>query len=627
MVRVTTQSNQPQKCMRKILIIASFVLPTILMLSCTGKQAEISGELKQWHTLTFAFNGPSTSEGAEINPFTDYRLTVTFARDNRLTEVRGYYAADGNAAETGSEAGGKWKVKFVPDEEGEWKYFVSFRRGDLIAIDDNPRAGTALEFDGITGSFVVGPSDKSGRDFRARGRLLPSDRRYFKFSGTGDYFLKGGAGSPENFLAYKGFDGTRYHGTNTQRMGEAQPNATLHEYPTHVADWREGDPDWKGGQGKAIVGAINYLASKGMNSVYFLTLNIEGDGDDVWPYRDYNERRRFDCSKLDQWDILFSHMESQGVMLHVVTQETENQLLLDSGNTGIERKLYYRELIARFGHHLGVTWNMGEENGYADFSPNAQNHEQQEDMIRYVKTHDPYKNPVVIHTHADPKYMYPTLEALLGFEYLDGPSLQVGNPAPVHTETLTWTERSKSSGHPWVVNLDEIGPASRGVDPDDRTDENNQATLRSQALWGNLMAGGGGTDWYFGYTNHNNDLACEDWRSRDNVWDYTRHALEFFHRHLRFWEMEPADELTSRSDDYCLASKGEQYVIYVPRVEPTTIDLTGAEGTFGVMWYNPRSGGGLVSGSVAEIRGGRPVDVGLPPTDLDKDWAILLTKK
>ena len=35
----------------------------------------------------------------------------------------------------------------------------------------------------------------------------------------------------------------------------------------------------------------------------------------------------------------------------------------DNGDLGPQRKLYYRELIARFGHHLALNWNLGEEVG------------------------------------------------------------------------------------------------------------------------------------------------------------------------------------------------------------------------------------------------------------------------
>ena len=165
-----------------------------------------------------------------------------------------------------------------------------------------------------------------------------------------------------------------------------------------------------------------FYAGKGMNSVYFLTMNIEGDGKDVWPYVRHDERSRFDVSKLDQWEKVFDHMDNLGLMLHLVLQETENELLLDNGDTGPERKLYYRELIARFGHHLAITWNMGEENGPANFSPRGQNTRQQKDMVQYLKDHNPYPSFVVIHTHSDPKNRHAMYDKLLGFAPLNGPS-------------------------------------------------------------------------------------------------------------------------------------------------------------------------------------------------------------
>ena len=50
-----------------------------------------------------AFAGPAASETATPNPFTDYRLNVTFKNGDTTYRVPGYYAADGDAAETGAE--------------------------------------------------------------------------------------------------------------------------------------------------------------------------------------------------------------------------------------------------------------------------------------------------------------------------------------------------------------------------------------------------------------------------------------------------------------------------------------------------------------------------------------------
>ena len=37
-------------------------------------------------------------------------------------------------------------------------------------------------------------------------------------------------------------------------------------------------------RGKGLIGALNYLAEKGLNAFSFLTYNAGGDGDQVWPF-------------------------------------------------------------------------------------------------------------------------------------------------------------------------------------------------------------------------------------------------------------------------------------------------------------------------------------------------------
>ncbi|MFK7920705.1 MAG: DUF5060 domain-containing protein [Bacteroidia bacterium] len=575
----------------------------------------------KWHKLTLSFNGPESSETAEKNPFTDYRLWVTFTQGDKSYKVAGFYAADGDAAESSAETGNVWQVRFRPDQEGIWTYKASFREGEDIVISDDASAGTATAFDGESGEILVGPAPKG-----EKGRLIRGDKRYLYYGETGEAFLKGGADSPENFLGYADFDGTRKGKAPEEREGEATAKANLHTYAPHEKDWQTGDLTWQGGKGKGMVGALNYLAGKGMNSVYFLTLNIDGDGKDVWPYTGYDVRDRFDCSKLDQWELIFDHMDKLGLMLHIVTQETENEKLLDDGDTGRERKLYYRELIARFAHHKGVTWNMGEENGPADFSPNGQNLAQQKAMVAYFKTHDPYQNLVVIHSHSHKKLRYEMFDRLLDDPYLDGISIQVADRWDSHQDTKDWIAKSAEMGRPWIVSIDEIGHFSRGVDNDARPN-NNQDSVRAEVLWGNLMSGGAGAEWYFGYKNPENDLGCEDWRSRENVWNYTRHALDFFNQHLPFSDMYPADERLAGDKAYCFAKAGEVYAVYFLFGGTASLDLRDQQGDFSLRWYDPRNGGDLQTASITEISGGGLAELGSPPNDPDKDWVVLVQKK
>lgn len=558
----------------------------------SGK-AIMTGELKKWHRVTLTFDGPQTSEEASPSPFRDYKLQVTFTKGSRKVIVPGFYAADGNAAETSAIAGNKWRVHFTPDEEGVWRYTASFRTGKEIAVGEMP--GRSVAFDGAGGSFVIAASDKTGRDFRAKGLLKYVGQHYLQFAETKDYFIKGGTDSPENFLAYDEFDGT----------------PAKHKYQPHAGDWQSGDPTWQNGKGRNIIGALNYLASKGVNSVYFLTMNVIGDGKDVWPWTSDKERFRFDCSKLDQWEVVFSHMDKLGLQMHVITQETENDQLLDGGELGNERKLYYRELVARFAHHPALVWNLGEENTNTDAQRKA--------FSNYLHKLDAYDHPVVIHTY--PNQYDLVYNPLLGHPHLEGLSLQMGNMRQTHFETAKWVDRSALSGRNWVVNLDEIGPANDGVLTDTEDPEHND--VRHYALWGNLFAGGAGVEWYFGYRHPHADLNLEDFRSRDAMWNQTRYALEFMAQ-IPFTEMHHNDGLTKSLDDYCFADPGRIYAIYLPQGGTTEVDLGGIPGEFSVQWYNPRTGGALQQGTVTMITAPDWKSIGNPPSESGKDWIALV---
>jgi hypothetical protein len=603
--------------MKRYVSIPAFSICLVLVLECVVigamKRAVLSGgDLKKWHVVTLTFDGPQTGEDAQPNPFRDYRLNVTFTKETKQYTVPGYYAADDNAAETSAKTGNKWRVHFVPDEEGRWSFYGSFRSGPDIALSSNPAAGVPMPFDGVNGRFIVGPADKTGQDHSAKGMLKYVGKRYLQFAETGEYFIKGGADSPENFLGYADFDDT-FDAGELKREGEAAGDKFIHHYAPHVKDWRQGDPTWKDGKGKGMIGALNYLASKGMNSVYFIPYNIDGgDGKDVWPWTNPKEKYRFDCSKLDQWEIVFSHMDKLGLMLHIVTQETENDQGLDGGDLGPERKLYYRELIARFGHHLVLTWNLGEEN--------TNTTDQRKAFCKYIKELDPYDHPIVCHTF--PGKYDEVYQPLLGYEYFDGPSLQTND---THSQTTKWLDSSAAAGRQWFVSLDELGPADTGVKPD--ADDYWHDQVRHKHLWGHLMAGGAGVEWYFGYKFAHNDLNCEDWRSRDHLWDLTRYALEFFHKYLPFTEMAHHDELTSAEDDYCLAKPGQIYAVYLPNGGTTNLDLGDRSATFTVQWYNPRTGGELQTGTKTEITGPGQVAIGQQPSESGKDWVALIKLK
>lgn len=586
---------------------------------------------QQWHTVSLSFEGPYTAENADENPFLDYQLRVVFTHQESQQTIRGFYAADGDAAETGASDGNIWKARFTPDKLGVWSYSAMLYRGKDIALNQNPDSTQRISLANASGQFIVEPSDKTGTDFRGQGRLGIHDG-FFHFIGAPTThhkrWLKVGANSPENILGYTGFDQT-YRIKAEARKGEAAAPLNIHKFLAHTQDWQTGNPFWQGGKGKSLIGAINYLASKGMNSVYFLTLNILGDGKDVWPYAHPDDFSRFDVSKLAQWEIVFQHMQAQGILLHMVLQETENETLLDKGEMGPQRQLYFNELITRFGHHLGLIWNLGEENGPASWSPIGQNTAQRKAMAKYIKTMDPYQHPVVLHTHADDALRGNILNDLLGFPYLDGLSLQQAERTDVHKVITHWKKTSKNKGKEWLITMDEIGLWHTGALPDPTDPHHN--TLRQHVLWGALLSGGAGVEWYFGAQYPHNDLTSEDWRQRDKLWNITRHAKNFFNRYLPYWTMSPQHNLINIPGAYCLQQPNTVYAVYLPRPHNAILDLRNANGQFSVRWFNPRTGGNLQEGSITMLQGGKDVNLGQPPKDDTAydlhDWVVLLKKQ
>ena len=600
----------------------------------------VSGETKVWHKVTLNLAGPYAHEkDNKPNPFTDYRMSVAFTHaDGDSLTVLGYFAADGNASETSAEDGTTWRAHFAPNKSGRWEYKISFHQGQHAALDISlsDKAKPIGAYNGKTGSLTIADSDKKGKDFRAHGLLQYVGQRYLQFAGSGRYFLKVGADAPETLLAFADFDNTIAGNKN---------KAPLKTWGPHVQDWKTGDPIWKDGKGKGLIGAINYLSGKGCNAFSFLTYNAGGDGDNVWPFIQREDKLHYDCSKLDQWGIVFDHGTAQGMYLHFKMQETENDdnkskgkktipESLDGGDLGVQRRLYCRELIARFGHNLALNWNLGEEN--------TQTTAQQKAMIDYIAAIDPYDHNIVVHTY--PNEQDKVYVPLLGDKSrLTGASLQNSSLKTTHTQTLKWVNASTKAGKPWVIAFDESGSAKHAQSPDlgyqgfdghDRQGKmaHTQHEVRKQTLWGTLMAGGAGCEYYFGYQFVENDILCQDWRSRDQSWDYCRIAINFFHAHkIPFHEMQNADELVGNTDHgiskFCFAKKNNVYLVYLPDGGQSELDLKQATGQFSVRWFNPRTGGKLQAGSIAKVSGGKSVSLGTAPADADEDWLIVVTKQ
>ena len=162
----------------------------------TAPTVQVQGELKKWHKVTLAIQGPMSEENHLDNPFTNYRLDVTFVHTLTGTtyKIPGYYAADGDAANTGAKAGNIWHVHFAPDHTGEWTYAIDFQGGvTFMAIQVQTQGTPVTPAHQTTGTFNIENTDKTGRDHRGKGRLRYVGKQHMQFQETGEYFLKAGS--------------------------------------------------------------------------------------------------------------------------------------------------------------------------------------------------------------------------------------------------------------------------------------------------------------------------------------------------------------------------------------------------------------------------------------------------
>ncbi len=587
----------------------------LLAVDSSAGEVAVEGPAAVWHPIALTFRGPEASEtDVTPNPYLDVRLQVAFTSpDNRRFDVPGFFDVDGRSTTKGHA----WRVRFTPDAPGMWKYAASFRSGAGVAIQLEPDAGQPIDLPTVEGSLVVAPRDPEAPGFLKWGRLQYVGKHYLKFA-DGPYWLRGGTDEPEDFLGYEGFDRT----------------PPKHRYAAHVSDWRAGDPDWGEGKGRGIIGALNYLASEHVNSIYFLTMNVGGDGKDVWPWSGpidpkgsaSNDNLHFDTGKLRQWETVFDHAQRLGIFLHFVFNEAEeaNKRELDDGELGPERKLFYREMIARFGHHLALEWNLCEEYNL-NFNFGSERIRAFADYIRAV---DPYDHPITVHSAGDPVEQ---LRFTFGDDRFAMTSIQL-NQRPIHEVTEAVRRETARSGRPLPVSLDEFtldrGQRASHIPVDDADGH------RREKLWPTYFSGG-----MIEFILE--DLLRTDsfkTPQRQKLWRYVWHARRFMEENLPFSEMEPADELaqggatipvgTGKGKSVPLgpqvfAKRGEVYAVYLPNGSPSgTIDLTQLMRTSEQRWFNPRTG--VFEGQASLVTGGGRLELGVPPSDPTADWVVLI---
>ncbi len=510
-----------------------------------------AGDLRtfvKWSKIELTFTGPASSCLGKPNPFA-VRLDVDFiSPTGKRYRVPGFYDGDGKGAFDGDV----WKVRFSADELGQWKFTTNSDQESL---------------DGQTGRFTVTKTPESARGFWKWGRLesvgtADNKIRYLKFR-DGPYWLKAGCDDPENFLG-------NYRNYNTLAKRKT---------------------------------AIDYLADRGINSLYIVTHNIGGDDRDVWPWLGTTQREaksnggsdaRFDVVKLEEWRQLFEYMQAKGVVPYLVLEDDSAWKEYDHGR-------YYRELVARFGYLPALVLNCGEEHNENYSLPQALQ------LMRQLQQIDPYDHPRGIHNVNRPENSY------VDAEQIDFTSIQTGSPgsrkglasALEHNRiAIGWIDRCiKRRRRVLVVNFDEARPEE------------------DRRCWWSVYLGGGVWETH---VRPPYDRPPSAW---EPVWTQLGGARRFMES-MPFWEMEPHNELVKNGElakagrAFCLAKPGYVYAIYLPSGGSITVTLA-PNGRYDLAWWNPANGKDGEFTSRQTISGG-PQRLTAPGSG---DWALRIVRQ
>jgi hypothetical protein len=112
----------------------------------------MKSSVEKWGLFEAAFQGPGDG-----NPFVDVTLDVAFSRENRTVLAPGFYDGDG-----------VYRVRFMPDTEGEWTYET---RSNVVALN------------GVTGAFRCGPPSSGNH-----GPVRVRNRWHFAYADGAPYF-------------------------------------------------------------------------------------------------------------------------------------------------------------------------------------------------------------------------------------------------------------------------------------------------------------------------------------------------------------------------------------------------------------------------------------------------------
>ena len=526
-----------------------------------------------------------TSATTYANPFLDVTVTaeVTAPSGRQLT-APGFH-----------DGGNVWRVRWAPDEVGEWRYAT-------FASDTN-NAG----LHGRSGSVKCTASPHPGFI-----RIHPQNPYAFAHADGTPFFPMGdtcyGLHDDSHItpaLRREYLETRRRQRFNFVRMSVGHSEARAAADPAFWA--------WAGTPAKPDLDRLNPVFFRGLDELF----------------RDLQGRR----------------MNVELLLLNFYRRPFTDPSLW----TPARERLWLRYVVARYAAFDNLfLWTLANE--YETYPEGRYRLDRPDDVdwakatARFVRQLDPHRHPVTVHPvissstrGVSPRDPIDPPWRIGGFfgegEDFDVLSQQTGQSG----EGVTWDERlqcwvgddpdlvaslraDRRFGKP-VLNTESGYEYLRGH-PTEKKQVHHTDKVRRSA-WRIVCAGG-----YFAAGFHGTIGHGDIWNRIDtpNRYPFTVRdegaanqlgALYDFFTALPHWRMQPFESVTGDLAA-ALAEPGRLYVVYLPRGGRMTLDLGAVKGRLNAQWFNPRDG---AFGEPFAATGGGQADFTAPDNN---DWALLL---
>jgi hypothetical protein len=275
------------------------------------------------------------------------------------------------------------------------------------------------------------------------------------------------------------------------------------------------------------------------------------------------DHSRFNLAYWQHYDRVIDALFRRGIVAHVMAKVYNKQVNWPAKGSA-EDDLYFRWLVARYAAYPNVHW---------DFSKEARNEKDlayKLSRLALFRQCDPYRR--LLTTHDDnAAYDRGTYDTLLDYRS-DQQHSQWHETILARRAQRAWPAVNVEFGY-------EHGP--RGLD--DKTYGKAQPPEEVCRRAWEISLAGGYPVYYYTYT------AWDVIRPQDTPpgYAYFKRLHDCFET-TAYWLMEPADSLVS--EGYCLADRGQEYLVFLSRAAPFTLDLKDLPTARDAVWLQPFSG-------------------------------------